>query len=165
MLRRDSVEIAELAYPILVHEQRLLPDTEGAGTNRGAPSAYVEYGPRGTSLVAAYGCDGAVNPALGARGGLPGAPVRHFRRRVDGELVDLPHYGLVTLDDGERIVSITAGGGGYGPPNERDPRLVRDDVREGWITRERARGVYRVALDADLEVDEEATAALRSDAS
>jgi hypothetical protein len=42
---------------------------------------------------------------------------------------------------------------------------VRDDVREGWITRERARGVYRVALDADLEVDEEATAALRSDAS
>lgn len=161
MLRRDSVEVAELSFPILVSEQRLLPDTEGAGTYRGAPSAYVEYGPRGTEMVAAYGCDGAVNPALGALGGLPGGPVQHFRRGVAGELTELPHYGFVTLADGERLVSITAGGGGYGLPFERDPDAVRKDVVEGLVTRERAREVYGVSLDDDLDVDVAATATAR----
>lgn len=162
MLRRDSVEVAELSFPILVEEQRLLPDTEGAGTFRGAPSAYVEYGPRGTELVAAYGCDGAANPALGARGGLAGGAVQHFRRGLDGGLSELPNYGLVTLADGERLVSITAGGGGYGSPMTRDPSAVRQDVAEGLVTRERAREVYGVVFDGDLTLDEDATASARA---
>ena len=80
MLRRDSIEVAEMRHPLRVAEQRILADTEGAGRNRGAPSAYVEFGPLGTSLVVAYGCDGALNPALGARGGLTGGPSRHMKR-------------------------------------------------------------------------------------
>jgi N-methylhydantoinase B len=38
MLRRDSIEIAEMRHPLLVRQQRLIPDTEGAGRHRGAPS-------------------------------------------------------------------------------------------------------------------------------
>jgi N-methylhydantoinase B len=163
MMRRDSVEVAELAHPILVEQLRLLVDTEGAGRFRGAPSAYVEYGPVGTSLTAAYGCDGTEFPALGARGGLDGAPARHYRRDRDGKLSDLPSYGLVTLEDGERIIAFTPGGGGYGPPWERESERVRRDVVEGWITRERARSVYRVALTDDLEVDLEGTKRLRAE--
>lgn len=146
MLRRDAVEIAELTHPILIEQQRLLPDTEGAGRYRGAPSAYVEYGPRGTGLVVAYGTDGCENPALGARGGLPGGPSKHYRREAGGELEDLPPYGLIELADGDRVVSITAGGGGYGPPGDRDREAVRRDVEEGWITAERAREVYGIEI-------------------
>lgn len=146
MLRRDSVEIAELTHPLLVWEQRLVPDTEGAGRYRGAPSAYVEYGPVGTSMTVAYGCDGAEEPAQGARGGLPGAGTKHLKRGRDGALSPLAPFGLVTLADGERIVSITAAGGGYGPPQERDPDLVRRDVAEGLVTPERARDVYGAAV-------------------
>lgn len=149
MLRRDSVEIAEMTHPILIEKQMILADTEGAGRHRGAPSAYVEYGPIGTSMTVAFGTDGAENPALGACGGLPGGPSRHLRRRGDGELSELPSFGLVELADGERIVSITGGGGGYGPPPERDPELVRKDVREGWISPERARDVYGVELEGE----------------
>jgi N-methylhydantoinase B len=162
MLRRDAIEIAEMTHPLRVREQRLLPDTEGAGRFRGAPSAYVEYGPVDTSLVVAYGSDGAEHPALGVRGGLPGGPTKHLRRRADGALEELPSLGLVELAEGERIVSITAGGGGYGPPAEREPERVCEDVREGWITRERAEQVYRVALTDELTVDAERTAALRA---
>lgn len=162
MLRRDSVEIAEMTHPIIVEQQRIMPDTEGAGRNRGAPSAYVEYGPRGTSLVVAYGTDGAENPALGARGGLSGGSTRHLRRDRDGAQSELPSVGLIELADGERIVSITAAGGGYGPPHERDAGLVRADVIEGWISRERAREVYGVVLDDDLEIDAPASAAIRA---
>ena len=157
MLRRDSVEIAELTHPLVVTEQRLVPDTEGAGRYRGAPSAYVEYGPLDSALTVAYGTDGAVEPALGARGGLPGGPARHFKRNTDGALVDLPSVGLVRLSDGERIVSITAAGGGYGRPTERDPERVRRDVSEGWVTRARARDVYGVVLDELGAVDQMAT--------
>ena len=163
MMRRDSIEVAEMAHPILVEELRLLPDTEGAGRYRGAPSAYVEYGPIGTSLTAAYGCDGTEFPALGARGGGNGAPARHQRRARDGDLTDLPSYGIVTLDDGERIIAFTPGGGGYGPPRERVPERVRLDVVEGWISRERAQEVYGVALTEDMELDRSATERLRKD--
>jgi N-methylhydantoinase B len=162
MLRRDSVEIAELRHPLRVEAQRLEPDSEGAGRYRGAPGAYVEYGPVGTSMMVAYGTDGVENPALGARGGLPGAPTKHFKRDRAGELTELPAQAFVELADGERIVSITAGGGGYGPPAERDPELVRHDVEEGWVTAERAREVYRVALTGDATVNPVGTAALRA---
>ena len=43
---------------------------------------------------------------------------------------------------GERMVAQTAGGGGYGPPTERDPEAVARDVAEGWITPGRAAEVY-----------------------
>jgi N-methylhydantoinase B len=162
MLRRDSVEIAELRHPILVEAQRLEADSEGAGRYRGAPGAYVEYGPAGTTMRVGYGADGVENPALGARGGLPGAPTKHFKRTRDGDLKELPPQAMVELSEGERIVSITAGGGGYGPPHERDPERVRHDVVEGWISAERARDVYRVALGSDRSVDAAETARLRS---
>ena len=161
IMRRDAVEIAEMTHPILIVQQRLLIDTEGAGRNRGAPSAYVEYGPIGTSLKAAYGCDGTLYPALGARGGLAGGPAQHFKRRLDGTLSELPAYGLVALESGERIVSVTPGGGGYGPPSERDAEQVRRDVLEGWITAERAHDVYRVSLSESLDIDHEGTSRLR----
>ena len=151
-----------MVAPETVDTQRLLPDTEGAGRYRGAPSAFVEYGPVGTSLFVAYGADGVVNPALGARGGLPGGACRHFRRATDGGLTELPALGVVELRDGERIVSITCGGGGYGPPAEREPEAVRRDVVEGWISAERGREVYRVALTEEMEVAVEETSAMRS---
>jgi N-methylhydantoinase B len=53
-------------------------------------------------------------------------------------------------------------GGGYGPPHERDPERVADDVREGFVTAEAARGVYGVALREDGTVDAAETARLRA---
>ena len=44
-LFRDSVEIDEMKYPIIVHEQRIVPDSEGAGRYRGSPGARVVFGP------------------------------------------------------------------------------------------------------------------------
>jgi N-methylhydantoinase B len=159
--RRDSVEIDELRYPIRIFEQRIIPDSEGAGRFRGAPGAYCEYGPVGTTLKVMYASNGVCNPARGARGGLSGGCTGQYVRRRSGELVDAPRYGSVTLEAGERIISMCGGGGGYGPPNERDPKQVHCDVLEGWISRKRAQGVYGVVLDEGAEIDVEATATLR----
>ena len=67
------------------------------------------------------------------------------------------------LKQGETIISYTPGGGGYGPPLEREPAHVQKDVAEGWITRERARDVYGVIIDADGAVDADATAVRRAE--
>jgi N-methylhydantoinase B len=161
-LLRDSVEIDELKHPLVVWEQRLIPDTEGAGRRRGAPSAYGEFGPLETSMDAFFLSDGTVNPPQGVQGGLPGGRAAQYLRRVDGELTELDLCGSVTVQSGERLVSISTGGGGYGNPAEREPGRVADDVREGLVTASRARDVYRVAVDADGVVDEAATTLLRS---
>ncbi len=59
------------------------------------------------------------------------------------------------------IVSIrSCGGGGYGPPEDRDPARVLRDVLEGKVSAERAREEYRVAIE-DRRIDEQATIELR----
>ena len=52
-----------------------------------------------------------------------------------------------SVEPGDTISYRTCGGGGYGPPSERDPERVARDVREGKVSAERAREVYGVAVD------------------
>ena len=138
----DSIELDEIYHPILVTRRSLIPDSEGAGRFRGAPGLEVEYKPRGMAMEVSYVSDGSRNAAQGANGGLRGAPAAQFRRRQDGRLEPLPACALVTIRDGESVVSYCSGGGGYGDPRERDRGRVRHDFEEGYITADRARDVY-----------------------
>jgi N-methylhydantoinase B len=36
-----------------------------------------------------------------------------------------------------------SGGAGFGPPSERDPEAVRDDVRNGYISADAAIAIYQ----------------------
>jgi N-methylhydantoinase B len=145
-LLRDSVEIDEMRHPILIRAQHIVPDTEGAGRQRGAPGGFVEYSSRDGALEAIYLSDGTTNPPRGARGGGDGACARQYRRNADGTLTAIDAIGHVTLGPGEAILSYTTGGGGYGPAIERDPASVLHDVREGWISPQRAEEVYGVIV-------------------
>ena len=159
---RDSVEIDEIAHPIRVVEQRIVPDREGAGRFRAAPAGFVEYGPVDTLLEVVFNSDGSINPPRGVRGGHDGARAEQLKRNRSGELTELKNYDRVVIGPGETIVSICSAGGGYGPPHERDPELVRRDVAEGFVTRERAQAVYGVVLTDRGTVDVEQTAALQA---
>ncbi len=168
MCRIDCVEVDELHHPIFVKTRHLMTDTEGAGTFRGAPSAYAEFGPvEGCTMKVLYTADGTINAAAGARGGGSGGPARAMKREHDGSLTDLPACYGVTLRPGERVVSYSAGGGGYGPPVERDTARVLHDIAEGWISTGRAAEIYGVVTsgsiaDDTLAVDPVATAARRA---
>jgi N-methylhydantoinase B len=161
---RDSVELDELRFPMLIEAQHIIPDSEGAGRFCGAPGAYCEYGPVDGELNVLYTSDGTLTPARGVRGGLDGAPARQLRRDVAGNTAELDACGHVLLAPGERVISISCGAGGYGNPHERDPEAVRTSVTEGWITPERAKDVFGVVLDAAGAVDTTATDALRAPA-
>lgn len=158
----DSVELAELCHPLHVFERRLVPDTEGAGRTTGSPVLEVEYGPVGNPMEVAYVSDGNRHAALGVRGGLAGGTADQLLRKIDGSKERLPQAAQITIQPGETIVARCNGGGGYGPPRERAPAHVARDVRDGYVSRARAKSIYGVALDASGEVERDATLLLRN---
>ena len=163
MCHVDSVEVSEHYQPLLVHGRHIVPDTEGAGWRRGAPALQVDYGPLGEGeLTVAYVSDGEKNPAVGVRGGHDSVPSWNVRCEGSERKEALKQSGLVELAAGEHISCLSQSGGGYGPPEEREPERVLRDVVQGIVSRERAREVYLVAIADDGELDAEETARLRA---
>jgi N-methylhydantoinase B len=157
----DSVEVDEIRHPILVHQRRLVADSEGAGRHRGAPASLVEFGPRHSEMEVLYQSDGTIHPPQGVRGGGTGGAARNFVTRQNGLVEAADGWATVSLRPGDRVTGISPGGGGYGAPSERDPSRVQADVAEGYVTRERAREVYAVEIGADGTLDVDATRKLR----
>jgi N-methylhydantoinase B len=162
LVYKDSVEVDEQRYPIHVYEQRLIPDSEGAGRRRGGLGCLTSYGPKFHPVSAAWACEAHHHPPRGVRGGLEGQGTNVWILDREGNRRDVELVGSIELQAGERIVSVSCGGGGYGSPLDRDPELVLHDVLEGWVSRERAQDVYGVAITegggGDLSVDARATA-------
>jgi N-methylhydantoinase B len=157
----DSVELDEIYTPILVRVRRLIRDSEGAGRLRGAPGILVELGPVGCAMEAVFVADGNINNPKGVRGGLPAAPSEQWLVKRSGSRERLPQFSQLMLEDGEWLVSVACGGGGYGDPRTRDVARVLNDVREGLVSRERAQAVYGVAITPELTLDDRGTRALR----
>ena len=81
----------------------------------------------------------------------------------DAEGRRLSSKTTLDLAVGDMISYRTCGGGGYGDPAARDPRLVQRDVRDRKVSVERARDLYRVEIDPSTwAVDEPATERLRT---
>src|SRR5262249_34458457 len=67
---------------------------------------------------------------------------------------------------GDQILLRSPGGGGYGPPEEREPDEILRDVEQGFVSPAAARTMYRVALSPSDEagfyfIDRDATEQLR----
>ena len=60
----------------------------------------------------------------------------------DGVETRLPAKTTLDVLPGDTISYRTCGGGGYGPPADRDPARVARDVREGKVSAKRALEVY-----------------------
>lgn len=159
----DSVELDELRLPIYVHARGFVADTEGAGRNCGAPQGFAVYGPRAGAMSLIYNSDGTINAPKGVRGGLGAASAGQEKLLANGAEEEVPRVGQVTLNPGEMIVSRSCGGGGFGLPAQRNPERVREQVAEGFVSRARAREVYRVVIDDDGRVVPAETEALRAE--
>lgn len=162
-----AAEIKEQAFPVSIVSEELIPDSQGAGKWDSAPSCKLVIKPRHDPMYVAYANDGHINRAKGAKGGLEGWAAQAWKyeeKLGEGSRVDLPQFGVVEIKPGERLVSESTSGGGYGDPLERDPELVRHRARDRLYSIERARNVYGVVLNTEPElyaVDYKATEELR----
>ena len=67
ILYRDSIEVDEKKYPILVENEELVTNSEGAGKYRGTPGARVEYRPRGNPMSVSFHGTNYETPPRGDR--------------------------------------------------------------------------------------------------
>lgn len=154
-------EMVRFPWDILQYEFRT--DSHGAGKWRGAPGIVWEgVCERGECFSNGGPWSGFTTQAPGAHGGHP-TPLNRAYYIRGGRRIDItqPHIP-VDLKAGDHLVTLTGGGAGVGPPEERDPEAVRTDVKNELVSLEMARQVYKVVLDPEtLEIDEQATRGLR----
>src|SRR5262245_53573169 len=158
------IEKMELRWPIVVNRRALRTDSGGAGTFRGGLGLEVEV----EGLVTGSWTLGDTGrhryPPWGVLGGLPGLPSDSRLRLPDAatfKQVDLVRHEVPA---GTTAVVVTAGGGGWGDPLERDPDRVAADVLEEYVSIDAARDQYGVVLGPNtLAVDVAATTARRAE--
>jgi N-methylhydantoinase B len=139
------VEETELNYPVRVSRLSLVDDSEGPGRFRGGLGLRKDFvfdRPTTFTVLA----DRTVRGPAGAFGGLDGRVAEFVLVRGGDERV-LGAKTTVEVEPGDTISYRTCGGGGYGPPSEREPELVLRDVLEGKVSVERARDVYGVTIE------------------
>jgi N-methylhydantoinase B len=139
-------EVAEARYGLYVERLALGAEPGGEGEHRGGKGIVLDYRVRadGCFFTCAYTRNKHKPWAL--RGGREGSPnyVEIIRRDSGVE-----QYAVVTaleVNEGDIIRLHTGSGGGHGDPRQRPREVVRNDLRNGYITAEVARSVY--GLDA-----------------
>ena len=70
-------------------------------------------------------------------------------------------FSNLRLQRGDAVMLRSPSGGGYGPPWERPPKRVAEDVASGFVSNARARADYGVAITSDGTIDDDATETLR----
>lgn len=158
-----SVEQVENFFPLTIESWALVPDSGGAGRWRGGLTAErtyrVHFDEANLTVIAERG----LVPPKGLFGGEAGSCFKSSVTQADGAVEDVPSKGGYVVVHRDDVVRVRpAGSGGYGSPLEREPERVLDDLRNGYISEESARGSYGVVVDtATWTVDAAATAALR----
>ena len=156
------IEETELNYPVRITRYELVEDSEGPGTYRGGLGLRRDYLFPDHEASFTILADRERWGPHGLFGGLPGERA-HYVLNPDSDATELGSKVTVELKENDVISYRTCGGGGYGPPEDRDPQDVLWDVRNGKVSPERARQVYRVAIDAGtLTVDLDTTTRFRS---
>ena len=155
-IRGVPAEIVETTSPLVIYRRALAPDSGGVGRHRGGLGMVLEFGMETDEdwlFTASF--ERARIPTKGLFGGGPGAPGRVATTGERTLAAKAQHW----MRPDERVVIHTPGGGGYGPPEERDPERVAADVAAGRVSREAAAEHYRrtaVSSPPPLTVSERA---------
>jgi N-methylhydantoinase B len=159
--RNAPIEVLESVLPVRVNRYGLVEDSEGPGRHRGGFGIVRDVTFLGPEAECVISADRVDTPPWGLGGGAPGRGARFYH--IHGAERDrLGSKVRVRLHRGDRLVIETSGGGGWGPPVERDPSKVAADVAEGLVSRDRAAEAYGVILNQDGTIDVEATRGARA---
>lgn len=164
----ESIEVHELKVPDIIWENKIVPDSGGAGQWRGGVASTQMVQPRKTDLRIIPWGSGHSSAPQGVAGGSAGMLADHWI--IDfktGEKVQhMSNLGSYVCKEDQAWFGLRNGGGGYGYPLDRDPEKVRDDARNGFVSLDAARNIYGVVLNTEsehYEIDHGATLSLRNE--
>lgn len=134
-LHITPIEILESEYPCRVTRFDMAPDSGGDGRWRGGASLVREYELLEDATVIRR-FDKAKFPPRGLAGGQDGARARFVTGLGMPEEREVFASGRYEMKADAKFLLQTAGGGGYGPPLERDKANIARDITEGYVSRE-----------------------------
>jgi len=142
-------EVIEGSYPITILRYGISEDGGGAGRFRGG-TGIMRIARLDHDATVTLCAERASIPPYGLFGGLP-APKAEF-------LAELPDGSRLSLNSKTRPLFMSkgtvlhfrcAGGGGYGPPTDRDLERVQADLDDGYVSPAGAREQYWVNVEED----------------
>ncbi len=144
-LANTPIEMVEATYPLRFTRYELLPDSGGAGRQRGGLGVRrdIEFLDESGSLDTQF--DKFTVAPFGLFGGKDGATGRLVVNPDGPDPVELRSKTVNhPLNKGDVLSMHTQGGGGYGPPAERDADALARDLREGKVSAATAEKDYGV---------------------
>jgi N-methylhydantoinase B len=145
--RNNPVEVVESRVPTMrIVKYGLRQDSGGAGTYRGGLGIERVYRFLADAYIT-FSLERKATPPWGLNGGADGAVNGVEITAPDGAIRHVRKATQHPIGAGEVVRIMTGGGGGWGPPDGRDPEAVRRDVREGYVSAEAARRDYGIAVD------------------
>lgn len=145
--RFSPTEVWETKNPWLLERVELIPDSGGAGKHRGGLGVQMDFQMLEDAWVTSV-IERTQSPGWGLEGGEPaGVANAGALRQADGTRTTLGKATRLKVAKGATFELTCGGGGGYGPPSERDAEAVRSDVREGYVSEARAREQYPHAFE------------------
>lgn len=163
--RNTPIEVLELRSGMRIEYMKLRTDSGGAGKFRGGLGVerkirFVDDGEFLTVMKKSK------TKNWGLKGGLPSEPSGMYLNLGTPKERKVGTFRM-RVNPGDECVIVTAGGGGYGLPYERDPNMVLEDVLDGYVSIEAAERVYGVVIlngQIDWKKTEELRKMLRSKA-
>ena len=160
---RDA-EPYEIEYPVLFTRCELWEDSGGPGKWRGGLGMRRDVQALTEGDVTLRIVDRSEHPPPGILGGDPGrGGAWILNAGTEGEIRLPSKQTNFPLKAGDTLTMLSSGGGGFGPPGERDVDLVLRDVLDRKVTIEAARRDYGVAIGPQPSVvDADETKRLRT---
>jgi 5-oxoprolinase (ATP-hydrolysing) len=173
--RITPVEVFETRFPWKTLCYQIIPDSGGPGRRRGGLATRRIVEARAPEIRLSVFMDHVKEGAWGFLGGHDGRTAGVYIRRAGEEAfrtfteachtVSPSKFANILIREGDQVMIESAGGAGYGPPEDREPELVMSDVSEGFVSELSARRDYRVAIrptNGRVSHDEDETARLRA---
>ncbi len=137
------IEITETRYGVLVDQYAFHNEDGGAGRYRGGKGVVLDYRITADEVMLTGTYGRFKFPPWGLAGGHEGS--RNYMRilRADGSSEVYGKVARARLHKGDVARLVTATGGGYGNPRERDGRQLEADLKNGYLTPLQVERAYR----------------------
>jgi N-methylhydantoinase B len=159
------VEIIESEFPTRIERFEMIPDSGGAGRWRGGLGFARDYRILTDEVRFSMRTDKHAIAPFGSDKGLSGANGSCIVNPGADQEKRLPsRFGDQRLSEGDLLRIERPGGGGLGNPFDRAAEQVLEDVRQGYVSAERAKSDYKVSIsygDTEPCLDWVETQALR----
>jgi N-methylhydantoinase B len=135
-------EVAEARYGVTVDYLSFHDEDGGAGLHRGGKGVRIDYRIKSDNAWLTVAYTRSKVPPWPLEGGYMGSPNHIVIARSNGTTERYSVVSGLTLNTDDVIRVMTATGAGWGDPLKRDLELIKDDLKNGYITYGQAERYY-----------------------